>query len=99
HLRALPSFPTRRSSDLFSLFLGLSIQLYLSTLVSDDTPFDRFLGEQNDALTPQQQAGMELFLGKAGCARCHAGSELTEASYAERSEEHTSELQSLAYLV
>jgi hypothetical protein len=66
----------------FSLFFGLSIQLYLSTLVADDTPFDRYLDGQTDALTAQQQAGMDLFLGKAGCARCHAGSELTEASYA-----------------
>ena len=28
----------------FSLFWGLAIQLYEATLVSDQTPFDRFLG-------------------------------------------------------
>src|SRR5439155_16169775 len=50
---------------------------------SDDTPFDQFLEGNTAALTTGQQAGMELFLGKAGCARCHVGSELTEASYAQ----------------
>jgi hypothetical protein len=79
----------------FSLFLGLSIQLYLSTLVSDDTPFDQFLGGQAGALTTQQQAGMDLFLGKAGCARGHVGSELTEASYGECYQERFDTLTSL----
>ena len=27
----------------FTLFFGLAVQLYEATLVSDDTPFDRFL--------------------------------------------------------
>src|SRR5262249_31689413 len=80
----------------FSLFLGLSIQLYLATLVSDDTPFDQFLEGNSAALTTVQQAGMELFLGKAGCARCHVGSELPEASYAECYQERIETLTSLS---
>jgi cytochrome c peroxidase len=28
----------------FSMFMGLSVQAYMSTLISDDTPFDRFEG-------------------------------------------------------
>jgi cytochrome c peroxidase len=31
----------------FSLFFGLAVQAYESTLISDDTPFDRFEGAQN----------------------------------------------------
>lgn len=78
----------------FSLFFGLSIQLYLSTLVADDTPFDRFLEGHTEALTPQQQAGLRLFFDKdrAGCARCHVGPELTEASYLECYQERIDEL-------
>jgi len=64
----------------FSLFFGLAIQLYESTLIANDTPFDRFLEGNTTALTPQQQLGKQLFQGKALCIGCHAGSELTAAS-------------------
>src|SRR4028119_1047694 len=39
----------------FSLFFGLAIQLYESTLISDDSPFDRFMDGNSNALTVQQQ--------------------------------------------
>jgi cytochrome c peroxidase len=61
----------------FSLFWGLAIQLYEATLVSDQTPFDRFLAGNVDALSPGAQNGLATFVDK--CAVCHAGSELTSA--------------------
>lgn len=64
----------------FSLFWGLAIQLYEATLVSDQTPFDRFLGGDRTALTAQQQDGFNLFFGAAGCSACHVGTEQTNAS-------------------
>jgi cytochrome c peroxidase len=64
----------------FSLFWGLAIQLYEATLVSDQTPFDRFLGGDRAALTPQQQDGFNLFFGAGACSACHAGTELSNAS-------------------
>jgi cytochrome c peroxidase len=79
----------------FSLFFGLSIQLYLSTLVADDTPFDRFLDGHAEALTSQQQAGLQLFFSKAGCARCHSGSELTEASFSNSHDQRIDQLNNL----
>jgi cytochrome c peroxidase len=81
----------------FSLFFGLSVQLYLATLVSDDTPFDRFLAGDTAALTAQRQAGLQLFFNKekAGCVNCHVGSELTEASYSECYQERIDELNNL----
>jgi cytochrome c peroxidase len=63
----------------FSLFWGLAIQLYEATLVSDQTPFDRFLGGDRTALTQQQQDGFNLF-GSVGCTACHISTELTGAS-------------------
>ncbi len=58
----------------FSLFFGLAVQLYQSTLVADDTPFDRFAGStlnvrgdgnpipaDPNALTAQEQKGLALF--------------------------------------
>jgi cytochrome c peroxidase len=65
----------------FSLFFGLAIQLYESTLISDDSPFDRFMEGDSNALTVQQQQGMALFADRrAGCAGCHGGAEFTNAS-------------------
>jgi cytochrome c peroxidase len=78
----------------FALFFGIAIQLYESTLVSDDTPYDRWR-EGRGALSPEALVGLEVFLGqqarttsstprRAGgrCINCHAGPEFTDASVA-----------------
>ena len=75
----------------FSLFFGLAVQAYESTLVSDQTPFDSFLAGTTNALTEQQRRGWDIFRngtivngvaqkGAGLCINCHAGSELTSAS-------------------
>jgi cytochrome c peroxidase len=64
----------------FSLFWGLSIQLYESTLVSDDSPFDQYMAGNRAALSSQAVKGMGIFTGKANCASCHNGPELTDAA-------------------
>jgi len=64
----------------FSLFWGLSIQLYEATLVADQSRFDRFLGGDRSALSSDEQDGFNLFFGSAGCSVCHLGTELTQAS-------------------
>jgi cytochrome c peroxidase len=74
-----PGGPTQMEAN-FSLFWGLAIQLYEATLISDQTPFDRLLGGDPNALTPQQATGMNIFFGVGKCNLCHAGTELTSAS-------------------
>jgi cytochrome c peroxidase len=75
----------------FSLFWGLSVMLYESTLVSDDSPYDRFAEGNTSALTMQQQYGLGLFIGDpatggvgGACAACHAGPEFTGAAFTAR---------------
>jgi len=63
----------------FSLFFGLAVQMYESTLVSDNTPFDQFREGNTNALTAQQQQGLNIFLN-SGCIFCHPGAEFTAAS-------------------
>ena len=63
-----------------SLFWGISIMLYESTLVSDQTPFDRYLSGESSALSDRQKEGLKLFLGAGKCINCHSGPELTSAS-------------------
>jgi cytochrome c peroxidase len=65
----------------FSLFWGIAVQLYESTLISDDSPFDRFASGDLSALTAQQQQGLAIFSSDRGrCASCHKGAEFTGAS-------------------
>jgi len=79
----------------FSLFLGLAIQAYESTLVSDESPFDEFMEGDDEALEPEQLLGLLAFIrrldstdpvftaeiGVGNCVACHAGPEFTEAAF------------------
>ncbi len=69
----------------FSMFWGLAIMMYESTLVSDETPFDKFVGYPGspgnpNALTAQQQRGLTVFRGNGQCVSCHKGAEFTGAA-------------------
>ena len=53
---------------------------FMRTVVTRNTPFDRFLAGSNRALTDSQQRGARLFFapaaggaGGAGCSGCHSG--------------------------
>jgi cytochrome c peroxidase len=52
--------------------LGQALASYERTLLAANAPFDRwYYGTQQDALSPQAQAGFRLFVGKARCVSCH----------------------------
>ena len=64
----------------FSLFWGLAIMMYESTLVSDDSPFDRYMKGDQNALTAKAKRGFEIFTGEGRCIDCHSGPEFTAAA-------------------
>ncbi|MBW4565506.1 MAG: cytochrome C peroxidase [Mojavia pulchra JT2-VF2] len=69
----------------FSLFSGLAMQKYMSTLVSDKTPFDQFQAGNTNALTAQEKSGLAVFVnnpanGGGNCNFCHTIPEFTSAS-------------------
>jgi cytochrome c peroxidase len=64
----------------FSLFWGLAIASYESTLVSDDSPFDRYANGNKAALTDQQAHGFQVFNGNGNCVFCHRSAEFTGAA-------------------
>ena len=65
----------------FSLFWGLAIQLYESTLISDDSRFDRYAAGDQAQLTSQEKLGLSIFTSeRAKCVSCHKGAEFTAAS-------------------
>lgn len=68
----------------FSMFFGLAIQLYESTLVSDDSPFDRSVRDAQGLpidLPPAALRGLDRFRN-AHCAMCHVGPAFTAATVA-----------------
>lgn len=49
-----------------------ALSAYLTTLVSGGSRFDRwYFGDEEPALTAEEQEGFELFRGRAGCVTCH----------------------------
>lgn len=63
----------------FSLFFGLAIQMYESTLVSDETPFDKYLEGDRWALSDSAVRGFDIFKDK--CSSCHSGAALSGATF------------------
>ena len=49
-----------------------TIAAYERTLVSVNSPFDRFVKGDRKAITANQKAGWALFKGKARCSECHS---------------------------
>ncbi len=56
-----------------------AIAAFERTLITPDTPYDRFVRGDLDALTPAQLRGMALF-ESVGCINCHYGPNFSAAS-------------------
>src|SRR3569832_901857 len=66
----------------FSLFFGLAIALYESTLVADQTPNDQWTetGHFSRYFRLDALKGHNLFEYQGRCFSCHSGPELSSAS-------------------
>ena len=58
-----------------------AIAAFEATLISDDSPFDRYLAGDNKALSASAMRGMDIFTGKANCTSCHNGALLTDGEF------------------
>jgi cytochrome c peroxidase len=54
--------------------ISKAIAAYERTLISRNSPFDRFLTGDGSAITERQKQGWKLFKGKARCVECHTHS-------------------------
>ncbi|MCA9079396.1 MAG: hypothetical protein KDA58_02510 [Planctomycetaceae bacterium] len=79
----IPGEETTQMEANFSLYWGLAIMMYESTLVSDDTPYDRWAKGDNSALTDLQKEGLSIFLNEGKCINCHGGPEFAGARFSE----------------
>ncbi len=46
-----------------------------------NSPWDKYLAGDKEALTPKQKLGAEIFYGKGNCYKCHAGALMTDQKF------------------
>jgi cytochrome c peroxidase len=62
--------------------IAKAIASFERTLLSGNSPYDRFLNGDPDALTPAAQRGLAIFNGAGKCNQCHRGFNLTDERFA-----------------
>ena len=85
HLSAVPAYQAQHRKvfgrDLDADGVAKAIAAYVRTIVSGNSPYDRFKTGDKNALSASAQRGLVLFEGKAACVRCHAGFNFTDEGY------------------
>lgn len=61
--------------------IAFAVASYERTLIPDQAPWDLFAAGDSTALSPDQQAGLALFEGKANCSLCHVAPEFTDGLF------------------
>ena len=61
--------------------LARSLASYVRSILAGKSPFDRFVAGDHHALSPDEQAGLRLFRGKANCTACHIGPTLSDEQF------------------
>jgi cytochrome c peroxidase len=54
---------------------------YVRSIVSGNSPYDRFVAGESEALTAAQRRGLAVFRGKGNCSVCHLGPNLTDEQF------------------
>jgi cytochrome c peroxidase len=61
--------------------IAMAIAAFERTLISCDTPLDRFLNGDPRALSPDALKGYKIFTGKGKCSECHFGVNLADDKF------------------
>lgn len=81
-LSAVPAYKKRFrdvfGTDVSAEGIARAIAAFERTVISTNSPFDKYLEGNKSALTEAAVRGLELFKGKARCALCHNGPNFTD---------------------
>ncbi len=61
--------------------LSRALASYVRTILSGDSPYDRFINGERQALSAEQQFGLQIFRGKGNCVACHVGPNFTDEQF------------------
>lgn len=56
-----------------STTMSQALASYVRSILSGNSPYDRFINGDRAALSMEQQAGLQIFRGKGNCTACHVG--------------------------
>jgi cytochrome c peroxidase len=60
--------------------ISRALASYVRSVLSGNSPFDRFVNGDRTALSPEQQSGLQVFRGRGNCIACHVGPNFTDES-------------------
>jgi cytochrome c peroxidase len=58
-----------------------ALATYIRSLMSGNSPFDRYINGERAALTAEERDGLRLFQGRGNCTVCHVGPNLTDEKF------------------
>ncbi|MEQ1909731.1 MAG: cytochrome c peroxidase [Vicinamibacterales bacterium] len=58
--------------------IAQALASYVRSLMSGNSPFDRFAAGDCSALSPEERNGLRLFQGRGNCSICHDGANFTD---------------------
>jgi cytochrome c peroxidase len=61
--------------------IAQALATFERTIVSGNSPYDRYLAGDKSALTKRQKDGLDFFNKKGECAECHSGPDLTTEKF------------------
>jgi len=84
-LSSIPEYK-KRFHDVFGEEPSLSnvakaVAAFERTIVTPDSPFDRYARGDKQALSIQEKKGLVLFMSKAACSQCHNGPNFTDNQF------------------
>jgi cytochrome c peroxidase len=85
-LKAVPGYVERfkkafGTADFTIDHVAQAIATFERTVLSGNSPYDRFQNGDEKALSAAQKRGMDVFFKKAACDSCHLGFNFTDGSY------------------
>jgi len=85
NLGAIPYYQEQHrkvlGADLNPEGVAKAIAAYERTILSGNSPYDRFNADDKKALSAAAQRGLALFKGRAGCVTCHVSFNFTDENY------------------
>ncbi|MCS7025692.1 MAG: cytochrome-c peroxidase [Bryobacteraceae bacterium] len=69
------------TEDITMDHVAKAIATFERTVLSGNSPYDRYRAGNKSALTPEQVRGMDVYFNKAKCDQCHEGINFTSNAY------------------
>ncbi|UCD29870.1 MAG: c-type cytochrome [Planctomycetota bacterium] len=60
---------------------ALAIAAFQRTVLANQSPWQKYLGGETNAMSDQQKRGAKIFVGKANCVACHTGPALSSMTF------------------